>query len=213
MKSQVVCQLLAFIGLHREGIAPERDMIFWPPPMKRQAGGWARSTCLRRWRSASRLVRPERGGQHHRRGGALARPGVGSGKEGLPVYAAGGGTGDMARCLMETTPTTRSSGRPEGSSHPAAHETDRAGDEVHERPLAGQKNRGHAILRLERGPPQQKVPRVRGGRSLAQRPFAQHGHRNHAKGRREGQRDTHRINCPLRRRILPGESHEGFSPG
>jgi acetylornithine deacetylase/succinyl-diaminopimelate desuccinylase-like protein len=28
MKSQVACQLLAFIGLHREGILPERDIIF-----------------------------------------------------------------------------------------------------------------------------------------------------------------------------------------
>jgi acetylornithine deacetylase/succinyl-diaminopimelate desuccinylase-like protein len=28
MKSQVVCQLLSFIGLHREGILPERDLIF-----------------------------------------------------------------------------------------------------------------------------------------------------------------------------------------
>jgi acetylornithine deacetylase/succinyl-diaminopimelate desuccinylase-like protein len=28
MKSQVVCQLLSFIGIHREGILPERDLIF-----------------------------------------------------------------------------------------------------------------------------------------------------------------------------------------
>jgi acetylornithine deacetylase/succinyl-diaminopimelate desuccinylase-like protein len=28
MKSQVVCMLLSFIGLHREGITPERDMIY-----------------------------------------------------------------------------------------------------------------------------------------------------------------------------------------
>ncbi len=28
MKSQIVCQLLAFIGLHRQGIVPEQDMVF-----------------------------------------------------------------------------------------------------------------------------------------------------------------------------------------